>query len=703
MRRLLLVAVLIVAAAPAIAGDLTLSGTVAYDDRQYGANSRKGTEQTFTLGLQRYWEPMSVRLWLRAQNFDGFRDSASVSNEMRTTQVQPIADFLYAVGGFSAMVRHDYLGTRTEADDQTTRTTNERTSAALAWSRERFPMLSVSAQRNRVDQLSREVEDASAGATLGYTIAGLDVAASSQVTRSLDAMAAYERTSAMNGGRLGYQAGFFDNRLNVRVDGNANVTKYKEHATGSGAGDSAFPVFISRALYSVDETPEDGRDHPPANLPALIDGAVNTPAGISLGPDAPAFQNIILDLGRIDTVDEIRLVVRDDAGDPVKRVGTVSFDLYTSDDGQLWRPGTSASTWDALVSRYSVRFDSANSRWFKVVTFGANPEPVLVTEVQAVDHRRIDPGAERITDQSQYNGFVEVSGRPLQRLMLRYSGTYGGYEVTDSATEARRQTDLQHGLNAEVTILRSLVAGAQLTQHEIDASDRTTDSDDAYSVYVRANPSTRLELGADYTSRDTTRDLDAYSLDTIALHSRARLLRSLTITGDGGVDRAMNGDSGTRSTRQFLNLAADAQLYPTIRLLLGVSAQNTNAPSGEQAVYFGVRDTRGYADVAWTPSSYFHVRARYGWVRAAEVSELTQQYMLDWNPFRGGNVTISISHQEDFDPYRGRRTRRTTLRPRWIINELASFDINFFSFETVYGGTVSRQRSLYAALNLTRK
>ncbi|MGZ7039444.1 MAG: hypothetical protein ACXVJO_14820, partial [Thermoanaerobaculia bacterium] len=96
-------------------------------------------------------------------------------------------------------------------------------------------------------------------------------------------------------------------------------------------------------------------------------------------------------------------------------------------------------------------------------------------------------------------------------------------------------------------------------------------------------------------------------------------------------------------------------------------------------------------------------RARYGWLSSEDRSAITQQYFVDWNPLEGGAIVIGGSHEEDFDPYTNRRASRTTIRPRWFINDFMTLDINYFLFKSAFGNTTLRQRTLYAALNLTRR
>ncbi|MGZ4779842.1 MAG: hypothetical protein ACXV5L_11630, partial [Thermoanaerobaculia bacterium] len=524
MRRLLLIAVMLVMSAwTAGAQDLKLSGSVAYDDREYDSSVTSGVEEKLTLGWQRtFFTPVSLRILFRGEDFRGTNEEVGYKADSHTQQLQPIGELTYAVSDFFLSVRHDYLSNREETGDVSTKLSNERNSFVGSWARECLPSFSIIGQRHHVSQPFRTVDDDTLGATVAYSVSGLQVSGTSQVDRSLDAAAGYERTSTINGALLDWHSTYLQNRVVANVSGTANVASYDQHALNSTDTSVPFPVTISRALYTVDETPADGRDHELVNDAALIDGSLNTPADVSLGPDGVSYQNLVLNIGRIETLDEIRLIVRDDRGNPVKRIGAVSFDVYTSEDGLLWSSVPSAqSHFDVTVSYYSITFDANRSRWFKVVTFGVNPEPVLVTELQAFFHRTLPAGQNRTTNQRLYMGDIGLTVTPLRRLAIRYDGTYNSISAEDAGSPSRTQNDMQHEIGAEVTLHRGFTTGAFVTQHDVDATALLPESDRTVGAYLRAIPSHRFEGSIDVTRRDSERSFDSSTIETVASTSRA--------------------------------------------------------------------------------------------------------------------------------------------------------------------------------------
>lgn len=708
MKRLLLIAsfLTIAASQPVVAGDFSLSGGVAYDDRQYDTSSRQGMEEKLNIGWQRtFFTPISLRLLLRVDDFRGTGNESGFVSESHSRRIQPIGELSYAVADFSASLRHDAIKTHSTVADIDSTSSNKRDSLTMTWSRENFPAFAIGGQQHRVEQGTRVVDDDSASASITYSLRGLQVSGSSQMARSLDAAAGYERSSTTNGAQMEWHGGLLQKRLMASFSGNANRSSYDQRALNLTEARVPFPVSILRALFGVDETPGDGRDHELVSSPALIDGSINTPAGVTLGPDGVSYQNLVLELGRLETLDEIRLVVRDERGNPVKRVGLVSFDVYTSTDGVLWSPLTgSSSTWDAAVSWYSITFDPTRSRWFKIVTFGVNPEPVLVTELQAFYHRTLAPGENRQSSQSMFGAQLGLSITPTRRLAIRYGGSYNGLNVIDGSAQGRNQSDLQNEIGADFTFNRGISAGALITQYSVTVSEQLPESDRAITGYVRASPSRRLDLAVNFTRRDSEKAFESNTVDTIAFHSKMRLLKSLTIGLDAGTDSILPRSGEAASTRQFLIVNADAQLYPSLRVLLSLTSQRTSIPDSAEVPLLGrSRDDRAYASVSWSPSTLLMARARFGWVAGDERSAITQQYSVDWNPLQGGSFVIGGSHEEDFDPYTNRRASRTTLRPRWFINQFATLELNYFAFTTVLGDLTSRQRTIYAAVNLTKK
>jgi hypothetical protein len=587
---------------PAAASDFTLNGSAAYDQRQYDDSSRDGIEQRLTLGWRRtFFTPISFRLLFRTEDFRGTEENGSVAADSHTRTMQPIAELSYVVGGFTAGARHDTILSRAQLDGQSSKRTTERTAVSAGWTRARFPTFNLTGQRHRVDQSSRTVEDDTAAASVSYGLGNLLVSGISQRGRQLDASAGYERTSQNNGAFLDWRGDLIRNRLSANVSGNASLATYSQRATIEGGTRIPFPVIVSRALVAVDDTPEDSRDHPPVSNSALIDGSLNIASGVSLGPDAVSYQNLVLDLGRTETLDEIRLIVRDERGDPVKRVGLISFDVYTSIDGQLWTPLTGPATrWDAAVSYYEIAFSEARSRWFKVVTFGVNPEPTLLTEIQAFYHRALAQGQDRETSQKLYGGQVALTATPTSRLTLHYGGDYHGTTVEDTASIARTQTELRHDLGAEVRFGRGMTVGAAVSERAAEATTLPDESDRSYNAFFRGVPSRRFDFMLDFTRRDSERSFDAYTMDTIALHSKIRVLKALTFSVDAGQDSITARDvTGTDSARQYLDLRTEAQLYPSMRVSLharaavGDHATHRDAVNRAPALRPALRPRRG--------------------------------------------------------------------------------------------------------------
>jgi len=706
MKRLLLAAgTLLVSISATAADDLKLFGSVAYDDREYDASAIHGIEERVTLGWQRtFFTPLSLRLLFRGDNFRGSNDFVSGQQNQHTQQIQPVGELTYAVSNFFVSTRYDYLKNRAEQGDTLADRSVERTSFIASWAREKAPTLSMTGQRQHINEPFREIDDENIGGSVAYTFRSLNVGAMTQKGRSLDVAAGFDRTSIINGALLDWHSTFLQNRVAANFSGTANVSTYDQRALNSSDTSVPFPVTPARALYAIDETPADGRDQPLVPYPALIDGSLNTAAGVDLGPDGVSYQNLVLDIGRNDTLDEIRLIVRDDRGNPVKRVGAVSFDVYTSEDGQLWTPLLSAhSSFDVAVSYYSVLFDATRSRWFKVVTFGVNPEPVFVTEMQAYFHRTLPSGQNRTTNQRLFTGQTGLSVTPVRRLAIHYGGFYNGQRFNDAGSPTHMQNDVQHEIGADVTLNRGFTTGAFMTQHDIESTALATESDHTVSAYVRGVPSHRFEASVDVTRRDSEHGLESDTTDTVALHTKVRPWRSLNIAMDVGQDTVTSHVVDLNNKRNYIYLTADAQLYPSLRALFVVTSSHTTLSNADEAGLLGRRDDRVYLDLAWTQGRALLVRARYGWLSSALTSGITQQYFVEWNPLEGGAIVISGSHEEDFDPTTDRRARRTTIRPQWFISRFASLDVNYFLAESSFGPTTRRQRTIYAALNLTRK
>jgi hypothetical protein len=470
------------------------------------------------------------------------------------------------------------------------------------------------------------------------------------------------------------------------------------------------PVPLHDAFLSFDDTPADGRDHPLSALPSLTDGDDSTSTGISLGPDGVSFINLAFDLERTDQVDEIRVVVRDAAGNPVRNGGgPVDWDVYTSRDGVAWTPIDASVEWSAPLSSYLVTLDLTTGRWFMVVNFGVNFETTYVTELLAFYHRELDPAVTRNGTQTQYAATTTAFYTPIKRLSLGYTGAYSSLDEDLRSAIRLTSRALEHTGTLQLAMPHDLTLRSQLLLRNARSVASRDDRARTGTVFLDWTPTRQLRTSLELSRDDQRLSETAFTVDTRAIHVSASVVRALQILLDAGT-QTQNFDSngsvnaGSSASRHFANFTANAQLLRSLRLTLTGSLQNTNTDSSDPAVELlgPARDHRVAAELFWRPGRPLTISTRVGWVSGGALSGLTERFHIEWYPFGDGSVALGGSYDEDIDPFLDRHARRILLNPRWAINHWATFDLQYTSVSSTSGRITDEQRTVAATLTLTR-
>ena len=323
------------------------------------------------------------------------------------------------------------------------------------------------------------------------------------------------------------------------------------------------PVALARALYGVDDTPADDRDHPLSAYRALTDGNLNASAGMSLGPDAVSFQNLALDIGRVDRLDEVR-------GCPRRRRRSAAHRRRSGELGHLHerrrRALGAARQRSGVVQRRAVAllitFPQTSSRWFKAVNFGLNSEETLVTEVQAYYHTLIAPGGQRSGTQRFTNGMAMVSYRPVKRIFVTYDAIYSSSRQELATLPLTTSADLEHLGTIEYDIRSwAAVRGEFLRRNVKTAGGIAGGGADGRRFFLtsrRLAATSTLEIAHQSENLGGT----AFLIDTRAVHTTAFIFRSLSANFDVGTQTQTLSTDGSVSRRRYATLSTNAQLTP---------------------------------------------------------------------------------------------------------------------------------------------
>jgi len=709
MNRALPFAVLLLAAVAARGEDLSGRALLSYESRESERVSTDGFRQQYDLRLSKAFTTTSlVRLFCRIDDFRGTNDYTTFSQNSRSRQIQPVAELILNTDTLQMMARSEWLNLQSKFGDNSSTRTIQRSLGQMTWQPDNLPVLHILGARNatRDDNARIDLTDDNALASLQYHWRGLQATAEERYFHSTDPAAGYDRKTTAHTAGLTWASTHLGGRLSVTAAGDMQLMTLAESAVGGTTSSIPTPLAISRALWSVDDTPLDGRDHPPVASPGLIDSNLNTSTGLSLGPDGSSFQNLVIDLARVDRADEIRVVVRDPAGNPLQHGGgAVTWDLYTSDDGQLWRAVTSAqTTFNAPLSLYAVTFDLTTGRWFKVVNFGVNADQTFIAEIQAYYHTTVTPGKSRNGTQNTYTGTTTFTYQPIKTLLIGYAGTYSALHERFGTLPRNNTSDIEHLGSIQYDLPRHFTLRVQLLRRTAQTYTGRGDDLTNLSTFVDYTPTRQLKVTLEAGQQDEAVQDSKFRLDTRALHVTAFVIRSVTLTSDVGVQTQTIANGAGTADRRFFNITGNLQLAPSLRMLLNGTLQRTSTDSTDPAVQLlgAQRDDRVSSELIWRSGRQLTLGARYGWAAGQLVSGFTQRYHVDWYPFGDGTLSLGGAFDQDIDPTVNRRARRLIFNPRWLMNRWVMLDLNYTSVSTSFATTSLRQRTLYATVTLTK-
>lgn len=704
-RALLTIVVLLLTARGAAAQDVAARALVGYERHDLGTQTTAGLRQTYDFRLSKALTMTSiVRLFFRGDDFQTNGETLG-TRQNHTRQLQPGGEILINTMNLHGSARSEYFDTTTRSGMSDSTRRLSRTSGQLTWDPASLPTFLIRGQRNNTTDSASDfrLNDQSGYGSMQYDWRAFHAGGGERYARTTDPQIGFDRRTTTHEANLGYNSTGFNGKLSVIADASAQRSKIDERAIGIGQSAVATPVTISRALYGVDDTPSDDRDHPLMPYPLLIDGNFDTPAGIFLSPDAVSFQNIGLDFGRVDRVDEIRILVRDAAGNPLRNGGgPVQWDLYSSEDGILWTPQSSQTTFNATLSLYSVTFTQATGRWFKIVNFGVNADPTFVSEVQAFYHTAIR--VPRSGFQNYYNGMATVTLQPVQRFLMSYTGTYTSSRQELTSLPIDRSDNVEHLANVQYDVRKWLTLRSQVYKRTVTAFNTSDGDADGLSAYLDLKPTRQLQVTLENSRQNQTISNQVATIDTRAVHTTAFIVKSFAVNLDvGKQDETVIGTTAT-AHRTYLTLVGNAQLYPTLRMLLTASLQKNATDSTTEATQLlgPSKDNRVYADFIWRPGPQLTLSSRLGWLSSDALTGFTQRYHGEWHPFGDGTVALAGAFDDDIDPVTDRRARRIILNPRWLMNRWTILDLNYTSISTTFPNGSLRQRTFYATLTLTK-
>lgn len=706
--RFLALAVLSLAAISAPAQDVTGRAILSEQRTDNGFFSSDVFRQTYELGLQRSISgPLRFRLFGRGDKNDGTVDFGTGTGRQSAHfwQVQPVGEVFYFLPNLQLDAHYDSLLSAGRTDGLPERRRRlDRMTGHLGFRPDGLPGMSLYAERRVThdDATAFDLKDSFLVASLEKSFGGLHLEASRRYQSLDDGQLQFARRLVQDYGQVSYEDVLLGGRASVNANALVSYAKLDERARLTDVS-VATPQTISRALYAIDETPLDARDHPPAVLRALNDGNLSQPTSVPVGSDGASYQDLVADMGRFVALDSFRIPVRDASAGPLPSGGgSLFWNVYRSQDGLDWTPisGGATTRFDPVQSLYEVTFERTTSRWFKLINFGLAPTPAFVTELQAVDHTTFSAKEVRRTNVLQTSFTASVSLRPVDRVTVDYYGLFNSTRQTSSGRPDLTTRDSDHMVSTGIDLTRRLNLLLRYERRNATASGGFDQSFETELADLRY----RLLRNLDVTLEGIRAKEDSQGRPSEVrggtLRGYFRFLRTLDLATSVGYQRQEFTLDGSAVGTTSASAVSIAEFTPALRGTFTASYQRSSPDGPLFGAASGVptKDERYSGELFYRPGQQLGLGVRFGYVRSDAISGPIQQYRIDWIPFPYGALVLAARYDEDVDPFGRRHARRFMFTPRWTLNRKMFLDFNY-TLQTFTG--TPRTMQLYLTFTVT--
>jgi hypothetical protein len=627
------VLLVLVAALPARAADLSGSALVATTATRSGGFRSDLLEQQYSLGLLQPLTPyLTVRLGY--QYFDlgtTFQDGTVFS---RSTS-QPLVELLYARDRVSGRVSVYQLSIDSSAE---TESLDRRSLAAnLSWKPTAWPGFDVNFRDDRnvadVSAFGRDVTSRLLDLTAFYNRRYWSASYTFETLSVENPSNAFSTDQNRHEGRLSAQKAFWADRFSVGLSGRLSHLD-RTAAIGEGA-ELAEPVPAATGLFAVDPSPEVGEL---ASSPTLVDGDTTTPASppVEIG-GASTFRNIGLDLGVTRPITRLE-VVTDVVSGP-----SVVWQVFHSRDNLFWEavPGAT-STFDSGLLRYRIRFPQTEDRYWKAVNVSPNAAAaVRVTEIRAL----LDVEAtalQEATDDTRYRGDVLLGFNPSRRVNLAV-GVGASSDDVLTAGLVRRDYRETHAL-ARLTLGLARGLDLSLGYRYNDSENRVAPvllrTVTQYGANLTWRPLSTVDATLTVDRRDESEETTLLqSQDSVRLAVALQLLADLRYVTYFDVSRLEDPFAGRDRNSWTWTSTLEMRPLPTWDVSGSLMLSRNETFTGEPLL----DRTQYQIWTSWSPTSYLSLSGNWWFTDDSGRTSFNQSYNVSYAP--GDRLTLSATYQ----------------------------------------------------------
>lgn len=662
---------------PALAQDFRPRVVLSWETRDVNGMATSQLRQDIDVFLSRaITDTIALDMVVGANHYNQSTDTDLGTSSLKGFELRPSGALHADFGPVRTQTTFAMRRSRAEVDGTRSEKVNEQFDTGGSWDQGRYaPGGTFRALRYRLDDriADRQFLNDFAGASLFYGWRGLSIGAGRGFRVESDNQPGYERRTTDTTAGLTYTNSFAGGRLTVAAASNATQSIVDDQSSTG----SRVPTYIAgRVLWAVDDTPLDSGDHPLAPYPALNDGRTEVLTEIDLGPNGASFQAFAFDFSRVSPVDEIDVIVRDERQEEVDNATGVRFDVYTSLDGIRWTPHLAGvtTTFDSVRSLYEVVFESVDTQWIKVVSFGAAPQPVLVTETQALFHRVVG-ASENDTEYRTLVSNAAVYFTPVRSVTLGYTGN--SYQTEQKSGESLQSDidDVMHIVSGRYEPRGWFSYEARYELHDV-VTDREEQHGTSIVGSVRFSPRPQLTTTLQCDRREEELQILSITGRTCSANLTARIYSTFDVTA-GVSNRSEESNTGGTHEARSLWISSDARVTRSLRVMLAAALNRGSYDRWEGPLAPLTRDDRYTAEVEWIGGRALGLGATASWVETPSFSGLLQRYRIRWSPFGDGSVSLITNYTQDVDPYTDSRSDRILVSPRWQINPRAALTLTY--------------------------
>jgi hypothetical protein len=463
-------------------------------------------------------------------------------------------------------------------------------------------------------------------------------------------------------------------------------------------------------LFGVDNTA--GMD-PLMDTPGLIDGDRNSTAVDIDGRD----RNYGADFGFPKDIERVLLYLerRLQAGNEQD----FAFDVYTSDDGDLWTIRASFSTqefhsncsdldpgrsqtpppgwcFEPLQNRFEIRISPSQARFVKVVntSFSSAEVPLGVTEIQIFGEERRTGRTE--FDASRQSGNLTFGWRPSTPMTVNLH--FVGSRLTNGGPSMQQtEEDFTSTLASSYRSARNVTTTGRLQAANRNSTTGRPERDRVTSLSVAGSPVPDVDLSASGTRRRNSTPGGVISAnDSINLRGAVRLAAHTQTSLDLSFARLDNREIGRIQNRRVGRCALVTTLRPGLLLTNDWTVSRLEFESDEDLPSRTDFDLR--SRISYRPSQVLGGSFEYLYQDVAGRQGTSRLLDVDWLPFPGGALQLQFTLVRDRLGDRGAVLDEERVGMRWTLNPRTLFESNYGTVRRGDATGTSSSRSLSAFL-----